>query len=119
VVAEEPHPDPQPALVQADPVAVAHEELRAEATPEREADIVSDDRAGGRDRDDPADREVVRRARKERGRDERRFAGHRETEALEHDEHEDHEIPVRRHPALERVRRDEGGGCHVHILTCA
>ena len=107
VMTEEPDPDPQPAFVEAHLVAVLQEYLRTAVAADREADVVSDDRGGGRDDDHLLDLELPRRAGVERRRDERGLSRQRQAEALAHHEDEDDDVAVRREPALDRVRGDE------------
>ena len=98
-------------------MAVPEQELGAAVAPDREADVVPDDRAGDRNRDHPPDLELARRAGVERSPDQGRLAGHGQADALEHHEQEDDEVAVRLEPAVDRVRGEEEAERHRYILT--
>jgi len=116
VPAEEPDPDLEAPLVETDLVAVPEQQPGAAVTPDREADVVPDDRAGDRSRDHPPDLELARRAGIERRPDQGRLARHGYADALGHHEQEDDEVAVRLEPAVDRVRAEEEAERHRYIL---
>src|SRR5207302_640230 len=96
VAPEEPDPDLEPPLVQADLVTVPHQQPGAAVAADGEADVVPEDRPRDRHRDDPPDLELVGRAGVERRPDERRLALLWNDDATYHHEQEEQEVAVRR-----------------------
>src|SRR5262249_37869328 len=82
--------DLQPRLVQADIAAETGDQGDADAATDQVADVVAQDRARGGDRHHGNDAEIVRRAGIERGREQRRLAGHGNADGFEGDHGEQH-----------------------------
>ena len=88
-------------VIETDQGAVALDQRQPVAPADHEADIVADDRAGGRHHDDVNNIELTGHAGEDRREHERRLAGQRHARAFEHHDEKDRIEPVLRDDRLD------------------